>query len=137
MFYQFRALRDHRTILFDTVLLRHYNHAFDSIESRCHGYSLAVVASRCSHDAFDGGLRRLEPVDVNERAPNFESSYRRVILMLYPCLGAKALIEEWPAKLWCRLHELIQNSLGLADLVQRGKSHDSRIPNERRLELTV
>ena len=137
MFYQFRSLRDHRTILFDTVLLRHYNHAFDSIESRCHGDALAVVASRCGHYAFDRGLRRLEPVDVNERAANFERSNRRVILMLYPCLCAEALIEEWPAILWGRLHELIQNSLGLADLVQRGKSHDSRIPNGRRLELTV
>jgi hypothetical protein len=117
--------------------LRHYNHAFDSIESRCHGNALAVVATRCGHYAFDGGLRRLEPVDEDKRAANLECSYRRVILMLYPCFGAEALIQEWPAILWGRLHELIQHSLGLANLIQRGKSHDSRIPNGRRLELTV
>jgi hypothetical protein len=137
VFYQFRALRDHRAILFDTVSLRHYNDAFDSIEARCHRNALAVVTPRCSHQAFDCGLRLTKPGNIDECSTYFEGSHRRVILVLNPCFGAEAFIQEWPAVLWGRRHELIQNSLGLADLVQRGKSHDSRIPNGRDLELMV
>ena len=65
-----------------------------------------------------------EPAEIDECSADFEGADGGVVLVLDPCFGAEALIEERPGVLRGGRHEAVNQRAGGADLVSGGKLHE-------------
>src|SRR5215475_1592717 len=99
---EFGTLGAHGGVLLGAITMRHVNDCAQTRAARGNRHALTVVASRRRDDAGDSGLTALQLVHVDEAAADLEGADERMVLMLHPDLGARALREKWPEDLGCR-----------------------------------
>src|SRR5262245_44841683 len=101
---EFGTLGAHGGVLLCAITVRHVNDCAQTRVARGDRHALAVVASRCRDDAGDSGLAALQLVHVDKAAADLEGTDERMVLVLHPDLGARALREQRPQDLRCRRH---------------------------------
>src|SRR5262249_58991271 len=93
---EFGTLGAHGGVLLGAITVRHVNDCAQTRAARGNRHALAVIASRRGDDAVDSGLTALQLVHVDEAAADLEGTDERMVLVLHPDLGARALREQRP-----------------------------------------
>src|SRR5262245_41684224 len=102
---EFGTLGAHGGVLLGAITMRHVNDCAQTRAAPGNRHALTVVASRRRDDAGDSGLTALQLVHVDKAAADLEGTDERMVLVLHPDLGARALREKWPEDLRCRRHD--------------------------------